>query len=99
MRIWLGLFLSLALGISAYAAPPLEAFTRSPAIEQVALSPSGDRFALIGRDGDKRKLIVRLADGTPEFVADVGNARLEGFDWVGEDHLIVITRSAVGGGI
>lgn len=98
MRFWLCLFAALAAFSSARAAPALEDFAAASHIDTVVLSPSGDRFALIGADGDKRGLYVRRADGTPEFLANLGDVRVSGVTWAGEDKLILFTRSLVGGG-
>lgn len=99
MRFWLCLIAALAAVSSARAAPALEDFAAASHIETVVLSPSGDRFALIGADGDKRGLYVRRADGTPEFLANLGEVRVSGVTWAGEDKLVLFTRNIVGGGV
>lgn len=99
MRFWLCLLAATAVVSVARAAPPIEAYSRLPAIESVTLSPSGERFALVGRDGDNRRLYVRRADGQAEFVANLGAARLRSVAWAGEEHLIVFTSNTVGGGV
>lgn len=73
----------------AYAAPPLEAYGRLPAIESVTLSPSGERFALVGRNQDRRILTVIGPGGRNEYVNTVGTARVE-VSWVGEETLFVL---------
>jgi dienelactone hydrolase len=96
MRYWLGLIAACVFATTAQAAPPLEAYGRLPAIEGVWLSPSGDRFAIIGKDKVARRLFVRLADGQVEYVVNLGAAEISGVHWVGEDHLMVFNRTTVG---
>jgi dipeptidyl aminopeptidase/acylaminoacyl peptidase len=83
-----GLFLACA---SARAAPPpIEAYGRLPAMENVSLSPSGSRYAYIVVDGDARKLVAATVDGNQAlFASDVGKAKVVGVYWAGEDHLLV----------
>lgn len=100
MRFWLCLFAALAVSSSARAAPPpVEAFAADPSIAAISLSPSGDRFATIGAQGQMRLLTVRRADGTPEFAADLGNVEVAGLHWGGDDKLIVFTNAIAGGGL
>lgn len=80
----------------ACAAPPLEAFGRAPAIENVELSPSGQQFALIGRQNDTRSVVVRKADGEAVFLGTLGDAEVSDLLWAGEDHLLVFRRATVG---
>jgi dipeptidyl aminopeptidase/acylaminoacyl peptidase len=74
----------------ALAAPPVEAYGKLPAVEQVSLSPSGNRYAFITVLNEKRKLAVLTADGAKLLLmADAGDAKVVGIDWAGEDHLLV----------
>jgi acetyl esterase/lipase len=75
---------------SARAAPPVEAYARLPAMEDVSLSPSGARYAYVTVDGDARKLVAAAVDGNQAlFVSDVGKAKVVGVYWAGDDHLLV----------
>jgi dipeptidyl aminopeptidase/acylaminoacyl peptidase len=85
----------LALARSASAAPPLEAYGRLPAVEQMSLSPSGDRIAFIGVKGEDRKLYIATVDGKPLLQAATGKAKVMGLRWAGDDHLLVITSATV----
>jgi len=87
---------ALAIGTSARAAPPLEAYGRLPAIDNVSLSPSGELFALVGRAGQGQRLFVRKADGEVVFLADLGAMDIVHIEWAGEDHLLVVSRTTVG---
>lgn len=95
MRIWLALFLAFAVGCVAKAAPPLEVYGRLPAVEAVSLSPSGEKFALVARDGAQRRLFVRKADGTILVSAPLGNNKIRGLEWGGDDHLFIIASVTI----
>ena len=81
---------------SARAAPPIEAYGRLPAMENVSLSPSGARYAYVMVDGDARKLVAANVDGNQAlFASDVGKAKVVGVYWAGDDHLLVeVTHTA-----
>ena len=94
MRFWIALAAVCAGWFAAVPTfadpPPVEAYGKLPAVEQIKLSPSGDRYAFVAVVGDVRRLMVVTADGaTRLFMTDVGDARLAGMDWVGDDHLMV----------
>lgn len=76
--------------LTAAAAPPPSAYGRLPAIEWLRLSPSGARYALIAASGEARKLAVFDA-GTNKVLltVPVGDVKLRGLNWAGEDHLLV----------
>lgn len=75
------------------AAPPLSAYGSLPGAEGIELSPSGERFATIATIEEKRRLIVGTPDGKVLRVAEVGDRKVNGFWWVGEDHVLARTRS------
>ena len=77
------------------AAPPIEAYGRLPALEQVSLSPSGQRYAMIAVAGEARKLIVATIDDKPLLVAGLGAAKVRAIRWAGEDHLLIETSATV----
>jgi len=83
-----GLFFACAAVCAA--APPVEAYARLPAMQNVSLSPSGARYAYVVVDGDARKLVVATVDGNQAvFACDVGKAKVIGVYWAGDDHLLV----------
>ncbi|WP_374579323.1 alpha/beta hydrolase family protein [Phenylobacterium sp.] len=90
---------ALFAATGAWAKPSLEDFAATPRIERVALSPSGDRFALVGLENQTRLLTVRRADGSAEFAADLGDIDVTHLIWAGDDKLILATRSVAGGGL
>jgi dipeptidyl aminopeptidase/acylaminoacyl peptidase len=76
--------------------PPVEAYGRLPAIERVALSPSGQRYAFIAVVGDTRKLVAATVDGNrPIYAAEVGDFKVVDVEWAGDDHLLVTVSHTV----
>ena len=94
LRFWIVLAaLAAALSLVAPASaapPPIEAYGKRPAVEQISLSPSGQRYAFIAVLDEKRTLAVAAADGKSVlYAADVGKAKVLAVQWVGEDHILV----------
>ncbi|THD83341.1 MAG: S9 family peptidase [Phenylobacterium sp.] len=70
---------------------PLEAYSKLPSVERVAISPDGTRLALEMTDGEKRTIAIQnLAQHKVERVLEAGDAKLRGVMWGGPDHLIVV---------
>jgi dipeptidyl aminopeptidase/acylaminoacyl peptidase len=97
-----GLVLSSSLfllfgGITARAAAPaLEAYGSLPKFDEVKLSPSGARLALVQTDGSQRAVaVVQLPEGKPISGARVGEEKLRDLQWADEDHLLIM-RSVTG---
>jgi acetyl esterase/lipase len=93
----LALFGTLAaIAESRAEPPPIEAYGRLPATDLVALSPSGQRIAMIQVAGDARTVVVSPVDGAkPLAQAPVGSAKVRYIEWAGEDHLLVfVTQTA-----
>ena len=59
----------------AFAAPPLSAYGKLPALDLVSLSPSGDKIAFVATDGETRKLFVRKVGGDALLVDPVGETK------------------------
>ncbi len=94
MGLLLVMLVALGLATPAIAAPPpLEAYGRLPAIEDVALSPSGAHFALVISDKDGRKVVVRKTNGDVVGALGFGKAKIRSISFAGDDHLL-ITESA-----
>jgi acetyl esterase/lipase len=91
VRRWFGLVVAILLlvGWKAGATPPIEAYGALPAVDMMALSPSGDRFAYVEADGEKRQLIVATIDKKPLVVQPLGTTKVRSLDWVGDDHIMV----------
>jgi dienelactone hydrolase len=68
----------------------LRAYGDLPGFETAALSPSGDRYAVVGAMGEQRKLaIVSTADDKPLMIGDVGDSKIWRVEWAGEDKVLV----------
>lgn len=79
------------------APPPLEAYSASPAVEFIELSPSGDLVARISVVGEMRALIVtRMTTSEHVFAADVGTAKVRDLRWIGEGYVLVETSQTQG---
>lgn len=75
------------------AAPPLDAYGDLPAVEEIAISPSGEGLATVAQFKGERRLMVVDGSGALRANASVGDAKLRGLDWVGED-VVLVTNSA-----
>jgi len=98
LRIWLAAMAAVVAGTASAA--PLEVYGRLPTVEDVDISPDGQRLAVIWTNGEKRSIrIDNLAQHRLEIEMPAGDAKLRGVFWAGSDHLIVVrsTTSAVGG--
>jgi len=89
---------ALAAG-RAGAAPALADYGKLPAVEQMSLSPSGDKLVYVAVEGDARKVVVRDvvggADGPVLRVVDAGALKVRDVDWLDEDHVLVVTSAAI----
>lgn len=86
---------SFTLSSAQAAPPPLEAYGRRPAIEDVALSPSGESFAAVQDVNGQRQLLVRKTSGEVLISAGLGAAKFRGLHWVGSNNLVIFTSSTV----
>jgi dipeptidyl aminopeptidase/acylaminoacyl peptidase len=87
-------FAALSVNV-ARAAPPLEAYGRLPLIEDAAISPSGQIFAVVVADKDGRKVIARRANGDVVAAVGFGAAKLRGLTFAGDDHLLITETATV----
>ena len=91
-RLWGMLTLGVAgLGAPAQGAPPpIDAYGRLPAVEDVSLSPTGQRYAVITVVGGDRRLVAMTVDGSKVlFAGDLGKTKARAVEWADEDHLLV----------
>jgi dipeptidyl aminopeptidase/acylaminoacyl peptidase len=99
-------FICLALALAAavlagpaLAAAPLAAYGSLPMIEQIALSPSGRLLAVAFVKDEQRTIVVEdLATKKPVNGVRLGEAKLRGLEWAGDNHVIFLT-SFTGGSI
>lgn len=98
--LWVSVaWLACAAGTSAFAAPaetrqPIENFTKWPAIDNVNVSPSGKRLAvlLFGSDGNRKLGVMNLDPiGEPRVVGGFSDADVTKARWVNDDRLVFET--------
>jgi dienelactone hydrolase len=69
------------------------AYGKLPAIEDMAISPSGDNLAVVAQTGERRDLILLDAQRKERSRVALGNLKMRDLDWVGEDDLVMMTSS------
>ncbi len=83
----------------ARAAAPLAAYGSLPTIEQIAISPSGRLLALVFVKDEQRTIVVEdLALKKPVNGVRLGETKLRGLEWAGDNHLIILS-SFTGGSL
>lgn len=87
---------ALVSGRGAGAVPPLDVYGRLPGFERAAISPSGDRIALIGTVENERRLIVTDRTKRPLLMINVGDHKLRGLYWAGEERVMFELSATVG---
>jgi dipeptidyl aminopeptidase/acylaminoacyl peptidase len=79
----------VAATTQAGATPPLEVYGKLPGFEAAAISPSGNRVAIIGMlDGERRMLVVD-GDGHLLTTAQLDDQKLRSIRWASEDKILV----------
>lgn len=68
--------------------PPLDAYGDLPSIEKIAISPDGTQVATVGTFNGIRMVLVVGKDRKPRLKAPLGNTKLRGIEWVGEDRVL-----------
>lgn len=69
--------------------PDLSLYAAAPAIEDIALSPDGQRIAILSKDNGKRLLIdYEIATSISRNLA-LPDAKVRSIQWVGPQHLLV----------
>jgi dipeptidyl aminopeptidase/acylaminoacyl peptidase len=74
---------------AAAAPPPLSIYGNLPGFEMAALSPSGDRVALVGVVDGTRRLLVVDKDNKVLLASGVGDQKVESIDWAGEEKVLL----------
>lgn len=75
--------------VHAQTAVPLSEYGKLPDVEQTAISPSGDRIALITTMQGKR-VVLAIEDQTKAIAAiAVGDMKVRSIRWIGEDRLML----------
>nr|WP_298895745.1 prolyl oligopeptidase family serine peptidase [uncultured Altererythrobacter sp.] len=70
--------------------PPLEFYGELPTIEDAVVSPSGDYTALLNTSRGERVITVLDAIGNPVKQLAVGDAKVRGIEWVGEEAILLL---------
>ena len=73
--------------------PPLSAYGELPGVEDVALSPSGRRIAMLATVKAVRLLIVMNDEQEIENSIKVGALKIRGFDFIDEDRILLHTST------
>lgn len=77
----------------AAAAQPLEAFVRQPEIIDAAMSPNGERIAIIGHtEAGNPYVLVRAVVGESGGFEIPERYRLDRIEWVGDRHVALVVR-------
>lgn len=74
------------------AALPLSAYGELPGIEDLAVSPSGQRVAMLARIDGKRFVVVRDGEGKTLLALEVGNVKVRGIELI-SDEILMMQRS------
>ncbi len=77
--------------LSAKEPVPLSAYGELPDVEDAAISPSGNNIAVLMTSGGMRQIVVVGPDMQLMRRVAVGDAKVRGFDWIGDDQLLYIT--------
>ncbi|WP_304188008.1 S9 family peptidase [Phenylobacterium aquaticum] len=86
--------LAAALTAAPHAiAAPLEAYGKLPNIEQVAISPDGQKLGVIWSDGVQRRIVVRNMATRKLDQLGAGDVKVRSLDWAGPDHLLITTST------
>ena len=95
----LALALAAAVAAGPASAAPLAAYGDLPTIEQIAISPSGRLLAVAMVKNDQRTIVIEDLDAKkPVNGVRLGDAKLRGLEWAGDNHLIFVT-SFTGGSV
>jgi len=81
----------LSTSASASEAVPLSEYGKLPDVERSAISPSGDRVAVITTIKGKRVILAIEDQTTPIKIVSVGDMKVRSIRWVGEDRLLLTT--------
>lgn len=79
--------------------PPLSIYGRLPQFERAVISPSGARIAMVVLYAQERRLIVVDRENKPLLVQSLGDIKVRGLYWAGEDRVLVKKSDTTGLGI
>ncbi|WP_340315997.1 alpha/beta hydrolase family protein [Rhizorhabdus argentea] len=76
-------------------APSIALYGNLPGFEMAAISPSGERVAIIGAAKEARRLVVSDKDNNILLDVPVGNPKIRGINWAGENKILLQISSTV----
>ncbi|MBL8552718.1 MAG: S9 family peptidase [Phenylobacterium sp.] len=80
---------AVSLGMAAHAAPPpASAFGRVPAVVDAAISPGGQRIAILGGAPDRRAVSIATIDQPNLPRLELGDVEGVSVRWAGDDHVL-----------
>jgi len=80
--------LVVVAGSAQAAPPPASAFGRVPAVVDAAISPSGQRIAILGGASDQRVISIATIDQPDLPILKLGDVETTRLRWAGDDHVI-----------
>jgi dipeptidyl aminopeptidase/acylaminoacyl peptidase len=83
--------LALSWTTGQAAPPPLSSYGALPAIENIAISASGEKLAFVTVTGEKRALVIQEVTGQPLGVMGVGDTKIRDVLWAGDEHVVIVT--------
>jgi dipeptidyl aminopeptidase/acylaminoacyl peptidase len=87
-----GAALAFAAFATGAAAAGIDSYGRLPTLEQVRLSPGGDRLAFVGANQNDRLITVIATDGSGKpVVMKAGALKLRAMEWADDTHLVIET--------
>ncbi|MBX7248409.1 MAG: prolyl oligopeptidase family serine peptidase [Caulobacteraceae bacterium] len=70
--------------------PPIEAYGQLPGLDQVIISPDGQRLAFIGQVGEHRRLGVKGLNGQDLANVELGSAKIRYISWLDSSHIVIV---------
>lgn len=70
---------------------PLSEYGKLPDIERTAISPSGDRIAVLATIGGRRMILAIEDQSTVIGAFNPGESKVRSLSWIGEDRLMLVT--------
>jgi hypothetical protein len=87
--------LSAIVSAAVPTVPPLEVYGSLPHTEAVEMSADGSMLAIVSTEDDQLVLTVKHADGKVVATVALGDVKLSGLSWAGDDYAIVYTHQTV----
>ncbi len=75
--------------LPAAAETPLSLYGKLPTFEMAAISPAGNRIAILGAANGVRSLIIIDDKKKPLKRFAIGDSKVRGIQWVGEDQVLI----------